>query len=191
MTQSTQATTLYRYRAEQTLTLSDAITVCQSSLEGAIALLYSPQACELGRLVSDSSLQGVDDQSIELSDVFEARIFNENCELRWLNCINGSGNTALISEIEQTVAGFNSVEPKTCEALTQCYLLWGERATEPNSEGWQRLAEARIGKMDIPLNESFTQEQRIYLKTQEYLAVADHYGNVAVIEERLEKLQVK
>ncbi len=191
MTQSFQATSLYSYRAEKMLTLSDAIAACNHVLEGAIALLYSPQACTLVQLASDSTLRNAGNNEVNLTNVFEARIFNEACELRWLNCVDGSGDAALIAESEQTAAGFAAIHPKPCEALAQRYLLWGERAkNQPNSEGWQRLAEARIGKIDIPLAQAFKQEQRIYLKTLEYLAVADVYGNVAVIEERLVKLEV-
>lgn len=192
MTQAIQATTLYSYRAEKMLTLRDAIAACNHVLEGAIALLYSPQACGLARLDTDGSLYDARDRAIELTNVFEARIFNGVCELRWLNCLDGSGEAALIAESELSAEGFEYIESKSCESLTQQYLLWGERAkNQPNGEGWQRLAEARIGKLDIPLADSFKQEQRVYLQTREYLAVADAYGNVAVIEERLEKLEIK
>jgi CRISPR-associated protein (TIGR03984 family) len=124
--------------------------------------------------------------------VFEARLFNENCELRWLNRLAGEGDAALISKVEQqSLTGLEAMAPKACERLSQQYLLWGEKArSQPKAESWRRLADARIGKLDIPLAEDFAQEQRVYLKTCEYLAVVDDYGNVAVVEERLVKLEV-
>lgn len=199
-TQATTPTTLYRYRAEE-LTLGDAIAACQKALEGAIVLLYSPQRCTLARLADDGTLRDAGDgeafqgnRAIDLTDVFEARLFNAVCELRWLNRLAGVGNAALISEAaQQSLNGFAAIDPQACESLPQQYLLWGERArSQPSVDSWRRLADARIGKLDIPLAQKFGQEQRVYLKAREYLAVADgdEYGNMAVIEERLVKLEV-
>ena len=188
--QEIQATTLYSYRAKKTLTVSEAITACQHILEGAIGLLYSPQACTLVRLAPDGTLHDADTKEVSLTNIFEARIFNENCELRWLNELDGSGRAALVAESEISAAGFGKINTKACDALEQRYLLWGEKAKDNNTEGWQRLAEARIGKLNIPLAQTIEKEQRVYLKTLEYLAVVDDYGNVAVTEERLVRLEV-
>ena len=189
---TTQETTLHRYRADEQMSLTDAISACQEVLEGAIALLYSPQSCILARLASDGTLQNAGGRDIDLTIVFEARLFNEDCELRWLNRRVGVGDVALISEAAQhSLIGFAAIDSHTCEPVPQRYLLWGERArSQPGVDTWRRLADARIGKLDIPLAQSFGQEQRVYLKTSEYLATADNYGNMAVIEERLVKLEV-
>ena len=190
---TTQETTLYRYRADGQMSLIDAIAACQKALEGAIALLYSPQSCTLARLAPDGTLRDAGDRAIDLTDVFEARLFNAVCELRWLNRLAGVGDAALIAETaQQSLNGFAATAPQACEPLPQQYLLWGERAKRTKAEGasWQRLADARIGKLDIPLTQGFAQDQRVYLKTREYLDAVDDYGNVAVIEERLVKLEV-
>ncbi|TVQ17103.1 MAG: TIGR03984 family CRISPR-associated protein [Leptolyngbya sp. DLM2.Bin15] len=189
---TTQETTLYRYRADEQMSLIDAIAACQKALEGAIALLYSPQSCTLARLAPDGTLRDAGERAIDLTDVFEARLFNAICELRWLNRLAGVGDAALISEAAQnSLTGFVATDPQVCEPLLQQYLLWGERArSQPGVDSWQRLADARIGKLDIPLAQRFSQEQRVYLKTCEYLDAVDDYGNVAVIEERLVKLEV-
>ena len=189
---TTQETTLYRYRADKQMFLTDAISACQEVLEGAISLLYSPQRCILARLASDGTLRNANGHTIDLTSVFEARLFSEGCELRWLNRRAGVGDVALISEAAQeSLTGFAAIDSQICEPLPQRYLLWGERArSQPSVDDWRRLADARIGKLDIPLAQSFGQEQRVYLKTSEYLAVADDYGNMAVIEERFVKLEV-
>ncbi|NMF84116.1 CRISPR-associated protein Csx19 [Nodosilinea sp. P-1105] len=189
---TTQETTLYRYRADGPMSLIDAIAACQKALEGAIALLYSPQSCTLARLAPDGTLRDAGDRVLDLTDVFEARLFNAVCELRWLNRLAGVGDAALIAETaQQSLNGFAATKPQACECLPQQYLLWGERArSQPSAESWQRLADARIGKLDIPLAQGFAQDQRVYLKTREYLDAVDDYGNVAVIEERLVKLEV-
>lgn len=188
----TKETTLYRYRADGQMTLDEAIAACKGEIEGAIALLYSPRRCMLAQLSDDGILQNVSGNNIELTSVFEARLFSEDCELRWLNRQAGTGDAALISEAAlPSLVGFTEIDAQPCEALPQQYLLWGERArSQPNVESWQSLADARIGKLDVPLAQSFEQAQRVYLATCEYLNVVDDYGNVAVIEERLVKLEV-
>lgn len=191
---TTKVTTLYSYQAEM-LTLGDAIAACQKILEGAIALLYSPQSCQLARLLDGVTLQLSDSSEVDLtgnSSIFEARIFNENCELRWLNRIDGKGDAVLLSELEQEIDRFSDSDPIACESLEQQYLLWGEKAKNPSqNEGWLRLAEARIGKLEVPLECPMDETQRVYLKTYEYLAAVGQYSNFAVIEERLVNLEVK
>ena len=197
MTQ-TKATTLHSYCAKEQ-TLGAAIATCQTILKGAIALLYSPQSCQLARLSSDGTLRLADNSVIDPADdmsIFEARIFNDDCELRWLNRNSGRGDVALLSESPQSVDGFAAVESIECESLEQQYLLWGKYWDEKAknkavNEGWLRLAEARIGKLEVPLEGSLNETQRVYLKTSEYLAVVGQYSNFAVIEERLVRLEVK
>ena len=189
MTQ-TRLTILYSYQSDNSVTLAEAINNYRDVLEGAIALLYSPTVCHFLRLTKQefyNSSGKIDN----LNDVFEARVFTEHCELRWLNQDSGQGKMVLISESEQLLKSFKPLELKECEALTQKYLLWGEPAkNQPQTPGWQRLAEARIGKLDIPFDRELKQKQRVYLKTYEYLGKVDNYGNVSVIEERLVKLEV-
>jgi len=183
-------TTLYSYCSEQPVSLEDAIAHCGDVLKDAIALLYSPSSCQFLRL-SDGVFQDSDDTAVNsLTEVFEARIFTKDCELRWLNCESGMGKAVLLSESQQTVNHFKLPEPIPCESLEQRYILWGQKAKkQPSQIGWQRLAEARIGKLDVPIDSEI--EDRVYLKTYEYLAVVDKYGNFAVIEERLVGLEVK
>jgi len=190
-TQMTEKT-LYSYRQED-ITLGDAIATCQPQLEKAIALLYSPSACQFLRL-SNGAFQNSCGKAINhLSDVFEARIFTEHCELRWLNRDAGEGDAVLLTEDPQSINGFQETQQQINDTLTQQYLLWGEPVLNPNNiqDGWQRLAEARIGKLNIPISEKLNnKKQRVYLKTREYISALE-YGNCAVIEERLLKLEVK
>lgn len=193
----TKETKLYSYHAEE-MRLNDAIVACHQQLEGAIALLYSPQSCQLAKLMSNGTLHDFCNRAINLAnnpDIFEARIFNQTYEIRWLNRMDGTGEAALIfdfkeKEQEQTIKGFIASKPISCESLEQKYILWGQKTKNPAISGWQRLAEARIGKLDIPLNQQLKVNERVYLKTYEYLAPVDEYGNFAVIEERLVKLEV-
>jgi CRISPR-associated protein (TIGR03984 family) len=196
-------TTLYGYRSEN-VTLEEAIANCGDVLEGAIALLYSPDSCKFLRF-KDGAFEYASEKEKKhhkLGDVFEARIFTEDTkdakgsELRWLNYIHGEGSAVLLSEAQQSVTNFKLIESKSCEALPQQYLLWGQKASQNPQSGWQRLAEARIGKLDIPFKEELKDGQRIYLKTYEYMAEWIYQegdkeigGNYTIIEERLVRLE--
>ena len=187
--------TLYSYQAKD-ITLDAAISASQNHLKDAIALLYSPQKCQLAKFKEDGRLYDAYDRVIKVQytsiDIFEARIFNEKGELRWLNRNNGKGDSAFISESEVVLDSFKPLETKEVEPLGQQYLLWGEKAKTPSEKaGWQRLAEARIGKLDIPLSTPLKDKNRVFLKSIEYIAEVDKFGNCAVIEERLIKLEVK
>jgi CRISPR-associated protein (TIGR03984 family) len=71
------------------------------------------------------------------------------------------------------------------------YLLWGEGVGPNHGLGarWGRLAAARIGILDVPV-EGIGTLWRVKLHALEYLAEYAH-GNVAVAEERLMKLEVE
>lgn len=193
----TQEATLYSFRSDKPIPLVEAVQSCSQFLKGAIALFYSPQSCYIAKLdngqVNDSS--GYEINLSKHQEIFEARVFNDNCELRWLNCLNGKGDAVLLSESEQSIERFTARTSKFCESLKQQYLLWGKPAkiaeTAPILSTWQRLAEARIGKLDVPLNQNLKEEERVYLSSVEYLATVDSFGNFAVIEERLVSLEVK
>lgn len=186
-------TMLYTYRSDREVTLAEAIQYCSQFLAGAIALLYSPSSCQIAKF-SDRQLSESDGSAIapkSSKDVFEARVFNQNCELRWLNHDDGKGDAVLLSESEVKIDAFSLIESQSCEPLKQQYLLWGEATNTVTTQGWQRLAEARIGKLDIPLNGKLKENQRVYLCTLEYLAEIDDFGNFAVVDERLVKLEAK
>lgn len=189
--QTTEAKTCSLYAiARDNTTLQESLDACQSvwQAEGAIALLYSPRLCQFARLVQSENqieLRNPKNQPIDLSNVFEARVFNTDAELRWLNQFNG-GQVVLLSEHETHLDGYESVETLTdLEPLHQTYLLWGEGWTKPNTwgEGWSRLTLARIGSLPAPIS-GIERKQFVGLKVREYLK-ADDYGNMSVVEERL------
>ena len=197
------------------LTLKEAIEACLPAFESqeTVALLYSARRCRLARM-KDRQLCDEHDRAIKLDDVFEARIFNQQSELRWLNEQGGFGRAVLLSAREI---------PEPCReklpqdaslvalhSLEQTYLLWGEGIDQANTglvAGWSRLTTARIGKLDVPVTGVDDKEnKRVHLKALEYLAEYDEHGNVvqdgnnveekylhgnvAVVEERLLCLEV-
>lgn len=189
---------LYSYRSEG-ITLQEAIQNCPELFTKGIALLYSPEYCKLAKIqvIEDKiNLTNVSNESINLeytsSHIFEARIFNPTCELRWLNTSNGKGQAVLISEDSENIPNFFNKMPEQAflKILNQQYLLWGEIGKTQPIPGWRRLATSRIGSLDIPFDKPTSQNQRVYLKTIEYINTIDCHGNVAVIEERLVELSL-
>lgn len=193
----------------ESITLTQAIEDYQKllSLSPAIALLYSPQTCQLAILNKNSELINSQEEKIaseyKINHIFEARIFNENYELRWLNTDQGYGKAAIVSEEnfdnlwkKDTITSEENFpnlwkqnnSEEFLETVDTSYLLWGKKTTTQLENQWQRLTIARIGYVDIPLK---TQSSRVYLKTKEYLKKVDYFGNVAVFEERLIKLEEK
>jgi CRISPR-associated protein (TIGR03984 family) len=182
--------TLYG-RTSLSITLPDALQACSHPLAGAIALLYSPTACQFAKLQADGHLADSDGSSIDLSTVFEARVFNSDCELRWLNNSNGKGPAVLLSE--NSIADYLENDSDPLNAISthpQQYLLWGKGTNCFTIDGWSILATARIGKLPVPIAGVSTNQQA-YLQACEYLSTVGDYGNVAVVEERLIGLEVK
>lgn len=194
--------------ARNDLHLAEALEICLPALEApeTIALLYSPSQCVLARL-KDKQLWDSRDKPIDLDDAFEARVFNEETELRWLNIEAGLGRAVLLSASPIPEACrkqlTEDVSRPALKLLPQTYLLWGEGVKDQDpvttglAAGWSRLTTARIGPMNVPIivpdaveTDDESRKPRVLLRVCEYLAECDEYGNVAVVEERLLKLEV-
>lgn len=192
--------------ASNDLSLAEALEAALPVLEDqeTVALLYSPGACSLARL-KNKHLFDCQGNPVALDEFYEARIFNEEAELRWLNESTGRGRGVLLSEStipEPCQKQFNEeASLKAVEPWPQTYLLWGEgvrrQANTGLVKGWSRLTTARIGRLDVPVNdltdavvtEDKSKMPRVFLHVREYLQVCDEHGNVAVVEERLLKLK--
>jgi CRISPR-associated protein (TIGR03984 family) len=194
-TTSPETTTQLFGLACPSIGLSAALTACGAYLEGAIGLFYSPATCLMGRW-QDGQMQGSDGQSLNnLSQFFEAKVFNVNYELRWLKQPQNLGTAVILSETELTAFDSFSKDVSLSQPLIphdQRYLLWGEglnpkqdRSPQPN---WSCLSAARIGRLDVPIA-NLQPNQRVQLLTREYFGeLTDSrfdFGNVVVLEERL------
>jgi hypothetical protein len=70
----------------QALALADTLRAF-ASIRGSLpatAILYSPKRCSLAAFAS-GTLYGPEGRPLDLGAVFEARVFHETAELRWLN----------------------------------------------------------------------------------------------------------
>ncbi|TMR00137.1 TIGR03984 family CRISPR-associated protein [Actinomadura soli] len=114
--------------------------------------------------------------------VFEARVFNEHTELRWLNDAD-SGRTVLLTE-DPTVLPAAFAKPDPLEAtgtIKGGYLLWGKAVQA--SDGWTTLTTERIGSLRVP--GEFGGGCHVALATCEYIARDPAHGNAYIAEERL------
>ncbi len=185
---------LYGY-AKDDLTLSETLEAGLPALTAkqAVALIYTPQRCLLAAL-ENKELRLSNGKAVTFTEVFEARIFNEDTELRWWHKQDGQGRAVLLSakaqpEYQKTLTEDVSFAP--LQVLEQSYLLWGEGTGISPSPGWQRLTAARIGRLDVvPFHKTVMSGTRVQLHAREYLREVDEHGNVAVVEERLLKLEV-
>lgn len=181
--------TLYAYRVENA-TLHGAMARYGKLLgSDALGLLYSPDRCIFARLAA-GKICDRGGHPVPLDRVFEARLFNAAAELRWLQEPGGAGTAVLLTEVQNLVLNENPTETLSAlDRIPQNYVLWGEGLAALGS-GWCRLAEARIGGFDVPVN--CTPKQRARLLAREYVCdvPGDDHGNVAVLEERLLGLEV-
>jgi len=185
--------TLLTY-ARQGLALPEVLTLLNDlprAME-TVALLYAPGWCRLATF-RNGHLTGEDGALVDLADVFEARLFNEALELRWLNDPRGAGRhkAAILceSELEKAHgAAWPCQAIDVVEILPQRYLVWGEGTGRPCAPGWSELATARIGALFVPVA-AVARNERVRVKSLEYLAEGEH-GNVYVHDERLLKLEV-
>ena len=194
-------TKLFISRAEKK-SLVKAVTSYVAAFNGkfekAVALLYAPHKCFLAVVDKDGKLWAIDGDSqshdqaeidVTQQAVFEARVFNELAELRWLNEADGEGPAVVLCEsnkgkfLGEEAEAFLPSGKELVGRIDQTYLLWGQ-STGKSENGWTQFAEARIGSFFVPVNGITGKEQRAQFTAFEYLGEYED-GNVAVCEERL------
>jgi CRISPR-associated protein (TIGR03984 family) len=192
-TESKESENLLYGQSESNISLEDTLKKDFGNLlSGAIGLFYSPQACDFGRICKDGTvaiLRGNQLETLKLSEVFEARIFNLTAELRWLNILGEGGKAVLLSDGETSPKKIltTSIEPIAyVEKLEQTYLLWGEPIERKPPDNWDFLATARIGTLAVPQPEG-EKSDYVVLNSREYLGVGK-YGNLSIVQERLVNL---
>lgn len=193
-------TTLVVHHREH-ISLSEALSAfVEVGGEGSVALLHSPHSCEFAALAS-GELRSSDGRPVDLLPVFEARVFGTYAELRWLNDPGHAKRHRAVILAEQDYSAslgdsWNKKAIPVIGTLDQTYLLWGEGTDRRDKKGhsltrgWSILGTPRIGGLAVPVPAVTRQNQRVLLKTIEYLAEVD-YGNVVVQDERLCGLEVE
>jgi CRISPR-associated protein (TIGR03984 family) len=184
--------TLFIY-SRQHVRLAEVLSAYASAIDHgrATAILYSPRQCAMATF-TNGALRGPDGQPMNLTSVFEARVFCETAELRWLNDpgLEQRHRAVILTEQELPLPDDWRMEQQTgvIGKLDQTYLLWGEGTDRAWGNGWSELATARIGALQVPVAD-VSANQRVLLHSVEYVVEADH-GNAVVFDERLRTLEV-
>lgn len=158
------------------LTLDDAVKLAGPD---SIAILYAPKFCIFARSdgknleYKDIVSKGV---TVDLKEVYEARIFNERKEVRW----RSDGTILELSDQILMKPAENII------TLTQNYVLWGEFLSQVD-DNWTTFAEARIGKFDVPVA-ACEKGEYARIVAKEYLKESLD-GNVAFLAERLVRIE--
>ena len=140
--------------------------------EKTFALLYASNKCFLGLVDKAGNIDVKDNaDKFDLEKVFEARVFNENTELRWLK---GFGEKIISDD-----------DFSDCTKLDHFYLIWGKKNDSPK-DNWTQFATPRIGTFYVPksINTEYAQFTAV-----EYLRTEDENGNVFVTDERLKGIE--
>lgn len=154
------------------------------------ALLYAPDKCRFA-LCENGLFRGPHGETINVDRVYEARIFNDRAELRWLNDPTPQGNHRAVilvdEDVSKQLADWQMRRQPIRRTLPQTYLLWGQGTGSANGN-WSRLSTARIGTLDVPLP-GVPSQANVLLHSIEYLVEREH-GNVVVFDERLIGLSI-
>jgi CRISPR-associated protein (TIGR03984 family) len=126
-------------------------------------------------------------RTLDISQAYEARIFTDKLELRWLNDPTAAkqhravilAETDLVAKLRND---WDVHKEDVLETLEQTYLLWGQ-GTGQTLDGWSTIAMARVGALQVPVSD-VPDDANVLLHSIEYLVERDH-GNVVVFEERL------
>jgi len=153
-------------------------TVGEEGGAQARALLYTPTDCVF---------DWAEDATADLDPAtFEARVFGERGELRWLRDPVGAGEGRATVLVDGADPGESFEAVEMVGTIERRYLLWG-RGTGSVKGRHSTLGTARIGHRIIPLA-GIGKDTYVRLRAREYVAVDDH-GNAYVDEERLYGLE--
>lgn len=195
-------------RRELTGAIDDFVSAFGSHLPETFALLYAPGACLLARIevvpggekgrvrITAYTNHKVEDIDVKAKAVYEARVFNSQAELRWLNEGDGIGRAVVLCDSQERKY-FDAVpevaagcECRPAGSLDQGYLLWGTSTGKADTANpWSQFAEARVGAFYVPIGGVTVGQERAQFTATEYLCeYAD--GNVKVMDERLTGLKL-
>lgn len=150
----------------------------------AVALLSSPARYEIAE-VRDGLCHGPQDPC-PLDEVFEARLFSPELEVRWQHTAGGLGRAVAVAERQDMLPaqfGQALAPVEVVAVIPQRYLLWG-KTIPPRHPGWASLFSARVGVLPVPLSVP-AGGRRVCLTAREYVTVEPAHGNAYVAEERL------
>ncbi|ABW10822.1 hypothetical protein Franean1_1375 [Parafrankia sp. EAN1pec] len=192
--------------APTSVTAQDVVALAGLLGQPCVGLLSSPTAHTVVRCHDGAA--AAPDGPADLDGVFALRLFSPLGELRWLQTGGGRGTAVLLTETLPPPDGWPAHEEAVAAALDGRYALWGRRfVAHPDTAGWFRALEGRIGYLDVPAptpasdplptgsqagpptEPGLWPAAYLQLRTREYLG-RDDTGNAEVREERLLEITV-
>jgi CRISPR-associated protein (TIGR03984 family) len=137
------------------------------------------------RLVGDELVAA--DRTVDRDEIFDARLFSEDVELRWLHQGAGLGKAVLLAESAGALAAAGPVfgpaaDEPVADTRAGFMALWGTSGG-PDRD-WYVLREHRIGRLPVPIAPPPDNRSHLALRVREYIG-RDEHGNAHVIDERL------
>lgn len=180
-------TTLHR-AIRNGVTLEEALAALAG--RGMTGLIYTPDWGGLVRFTGTNLQTGV--EQVGILQVFEARLFDDALEVRWLRdpYSDGTGRAVCFSEQTLFLEDWTALPQLTELCVVEGrYVLVGQGCgSDELEEGWSRLSSASIGCITAPIG-GVPKGDRVALDYREYLGRADgeagRDGNWVVREERL------
>ena len=177
--------TLHSYRKDN-LSLSDALLACPK--RPLVGYCLTPASFVFARW-HGGAVETV--QALAIGQVYEARFFDADGELRWLRDPEaGEAGTAVwISEQEAALSGWVSAKLDVEPVADARRMMTGTLAyPSPENSGWWEMNAPRHGKLEIPMSDGVPGRRPAYI-VREYLGSAPGSagkdGNLMVVEERI------
>ncbi len=176
---------LYSLRRQE-IALTDALHGAAAG-EVLVGFCYSPASAFFVRWDGNTLDAG---EGADLGQVYEARLFAEAGELRWLRDpehVQGLGDAVWLSESPVPRSGWTQLSPlEGLEPIASQRLLTGLLG-KPVKAGWSSMHAPRHGEVAVPAVGAA--DQRLCFTLREYLGqapgIAGEDGNRLVVEERL------
>ncbi len=184
--------------SRERVSLPDALAEFAKTGGEAVGLLYSPRSCDFATM-SEGQPKGSDGRPVDLSAVYEARVFSKDAELRWLNdpTQEQRHRAVILTEQDRPSEEGAGKERSRClssRCSTRTYLLWGMGTeAKPYGRRVEPAGHCRVSAaLAVPIGGAARNNPRqlcVLLHTLEYLTESE-YGNVVVADERLCRLEV-
>jgi CRISPR-associated protein (TIGR03984 family) len=174
------------------LSLADSLELTKSVFGCGVVIGFLSTPTEFMVVKLEGGLLKGPNGTVDLGPVFEARVFSNEAELRWLAETDGVGKAVVLAETELSTLASEGwkresyvVTKQSCE-----YILWG-RGTGKFTNGWGGVSAARIGTIPLPLK--VEENKCAILKTIVYFCkeLPNTDGNCVVLDERLLGLEVR
>jgi CRISPR-associated protein (TIGR03984 family) len=150
---------------------------------GAVGLLYTPDAVIPVR--SDGLAWQSAVGAVGVAGVFEARIWTDQWDLRWVEDEPGSGLGTATLFSEDDDIGLVGEPPERLPVhatFDHRYLVWG--VVDETTGDWATTSAARVGAIAVPVSEAAPGD-RLVLDAREYLGVIRDNGLCGPVAERL------